>query len=391
MRNSKYFIISFIFASFVIGNGTLISQIAKVVLFVGFLYGFVNKTFLVKSKIFFLWNIIFALYCFLSIRWSIDQEESSAMSMTVLYSCICNIALYGLFCDRRFTFENIIKTIFICSILAYIYYILQNGLSVIGEEGRLSSQIGINLNSLGLSSAYGMICGILLFLKSNNKYHLLGSISLLVFILLTGSRTSLIFPILSCAIWYIMYSKNILIKIIPAFLISALVIFLVLNVESLYNLIGYRVEGLINGLLDNGQGDVDDSAKTRLMFIERGMEIFQENKWLGYGLASFGSVTGFNVYAHNNYVETLVGLGIIGTVIYYFIYLLILIKFYRLSRTHLKGIHALFLGVIISILVTHYGNVAYFCLADNAMLTFLAVCAFERNDDLICYLKNNDV
>lgn len=387
MKNYSVIVFIYIFSSFVFGNGTLPAMGAKVLIFLSMLICFVSYKKRTESNMFLLWNIVFSLFCFLSVRWSIDTKETLPMANTVLLSVICNYSLYYLISVNHIKLRIVFNWVIISSLIATLYYVLQNGFSFVGEAGRESgNHIGMNLNSLGFECAYGVIACFFNYKKTHRRKYVWAALYLAFFILLTGSRSALAFPIIAIGVWSVFSSPRIIPKFALISIVSIILIVLVIKIDLFYNLIGYRVESLLYGFM--GDEDIaDSSANTRLMFIELGWEKFSENPWLGFGLSTFGVLTGFDTYAHNNYVELLVGVGIVGTLIYYFYHLFLLFKLPSLSRKNHKSAAPLFLGFLIAIMITNYGNVSYFCLADNIAFTIIAIYTLELSSELLSPIK----
>lgn len=62
---------------------------------------------------------------------------------------------------------------------------------------------------------------------------------------------------------------------------------------------------------------VDYSTVLRARFIERGLALMTEAPIFGHGLDAFRLISGEGTYAHNNYIDLGVGVGVIGLIIYY--------------------------------------------------------------------------
>jgi O-antigen ligase len=67
----------------------------------------------------------------------------------------------------------------------------------------------------------------------------------------------------------------------------------------------------------------DVSTNERFEFAEIGLRLWAESPLWGHGLDQFRVLTYAETYAHNNYVELLVGLGVIGLLLYYALYAVI--------------------------------------------------------------------
>lgn len=129
-----------------------------------------------------------------------------------------------------------------------------------------------------------------------------------------------------------------------------------MNIPEFYNVLGIRIKGMTNFF--SGQGNVDDSTLVRIQMIDRGIELFKKKPILGYGIANYSVVSPFSTYSHNNYVELLVGVGIIGTIVYYSIYIYIIFNLLRFKKKD-KSL-SLFFALVLGIVVMEYGLVSYY-------------------------------
>src|SRR5690606_29786498 len=72
----------------------------------------------------------------------------------------------------------------------------------------------------------------------------------------------------------------------------------------------------VNRITDTISGDeVENSSLHRIYFAVEGWEAFKKKPILGYGVNSFRYYYG--LYSHNNFIELLFGLGLIGFLTYY--------------------------------------------------------------------------
>lgn len=77
----------------------------------------------------------------------------------------------------------------------------------------------------------------------------------------------------------------------------------------------------------------DTSAATRLDMIGEGWRLWLEAPILGHGIDQFRVLSQFATYSHNNYIEMLATLGIVGFILYYSVYLLLFLRGWRTRRT----------------------------------------------------------
>lgn len=141
--------------------------------------------------------------------------------------------------------------------------------------------------------------------------------------LITGSRKSLLAAVLGILLYIYLYSKYCLQKkrsvgklsIYIAILAVILVLYACYNNPVLYNIIGVRIEGFI--AMITGEGNQEASAVIRSRMIEKAFEMFKEKPFMGWGIEGFAQYSGFGVYSHNNYMETLVSFGLFGFLMMY--------------------------------------------------------------------------
>src|SRR5699024_7760225 len=123
------------------------------------------------------------------------------------------------------------------------------------------------------------------FSRKNIKY-----ISIIIFfvtlILLTGSRKALFILIFSFVYLELQTSnKYKYINFMKVISIVLIILYLIFNVEYLYDVIGYRIESLINSL--TSKGIADKSTLLRKQMIKFGITKFKERPILGYGLSNY--------------------------------------------------------------------------------------------------------
>ena len=114
--------------------------------------------------------------------------------------------------------------------------------------------------------------------------------------------------------------------------------------------------------------------------VSAGIEFFKERPLHGYGLDNYRVLLnhnyGIDAYAHNNYIELLVGQGIIGLFIFYYIYIYILFNLRKLLQSNKSSLLILFATIVILIMINDLGSVSY---ADKTVFIFFAViCAYIR-------------
>ena len=170
---------------------------------------------------------------------------------------------------------------------------------------------------LGMGVMYMMHLGC-----TKRKIWFLPMIIAVVLSLLTGSRKAILIIAAGGVLYTYLYAKYCMRKKAKGVLVFFFVILLVItliyacyNHPALYNILGHRIDGFIAML--TGDGGQEASAVERASMISKAFEMFMEKPLLGWGIEGFARYSGFGVYSHNNYMETLVSFGIFGFFLMY--------------------------------------------------------------------------
>ena len=149
-----------------------------------------------------------------------------------------------------------------------------------------------------------------------------------------------------------------------------LAIYLIFEVPFFYELIGWRMEGMI-ALFKGNTLEVDSSALSRAMMIQSALTVFYDNPIFGVGLDNFRFFNAVRVtYAHNNFVEIAADLGILGLIAYYWIFVYIVFDYLKKYKKHSKMRTFLFLVVVVYF-INHIGMVTIL-----EMLQSIFVCLY---------------
>lgn len=352
--------------------------------FLSYLIAF-NGRIPINDLSFFYWVLSFLGLGLVSLLWSL----SVSVGMDVVKTLVVIIAvLFLVHCSAKLGFDvnRILKGYFFATLINSVYVLLTVDLEQLGEV-----QLGVELlsgwngNSIGYMTAQGALIGCYL---SNTTKRKLEKLLYFIFLFLlsiltiyTGSRTAFIVLVAELILYFCLCKptkmiRNVLISVL--ILVSAL--YLVMNVESFYEVLGTRLEGLF--ALLNGGGGVDSSASIRDVFIKNGQKWFTESPILGYGLNNYKvlneTATGRLTYAHNNFIEIAVNLGVVGLMLYYGAYAYLVWKLFRLIKK--DRFYVFLLSSLIASLLAQYGSVNYYGFYQNflLMLCFLAVTVAKR-------------
>lgn len=274
----------------------------------------------------------------------------------------------------------ILKLIYIGSCISLIYLFLFVDLTqIVGN--RISEAItdedlaeSWNINSIGMQLALAVLIGFIICKYDKKKLiwltWIISSIGMLFAIMLTGSRKAILLLIIPFIVFALYDYKKHFTKALLMIFAAFGVIWLALNVEFFYDIIGKRIEDMINVISGNETGHEDNS---RAELIERGLNWFSLEPILGYGMNCFRVLSntvprfaGKNFYAHNNYIEILVGGGIVGFCVYYS-YVIFLVR----RLIHHRGIYFRYASVILVIVLTmDFANVNYYDVLMQMLIVF---------------------
>lgn len=328
--------------------------------------------YILKSKKIFIngyekWAIIFSTYCFLSIYWAESRTIAFSGALTVLWNAICTSCVVVLMLRSENRFHKSIKVVFFSSILYGLLIFTRYGFFIFLNQRSIGN---ISANEIGIRAAIGIIFGIMLLGKNmcNKKIiYILGIVINLFYIILSASRKALLLLLIPIGIYFIFKSKKIfkvIFNIIITIFLAIVVYQCIMKIDILYAFIGNRIETMINGIFKIG--NTDGSTEFRLDLIKWGIEWFKDNPVLGHGIDNFRYLLGFKstwtgdlgTYAHNNFIELAVDVGILGFIIYYFLYYKMIFRIIKNFKNR-NIMTILSLGIIIALLINEYGLVTY--------------------------------
>lgn len=248
-------------------------------------------------------------------------------------------------------------------------------------QGRLGEATEMNANMLAMLCVYGLVLAI--YLRRIGKHTKVTCGFRLVFyilvVLLTGSRKGVIMIAVAVAVIQLFVDRRKLLKNGLFTVVAAVVIYnLIMNVGVLYNIIGVRIENLLE-LLTEGSTE-ESSLNSRQLFIEIGMSYIKEKPWTGYGYDCFMlfprilQITGgeLGYYSHNNYIELLAGGGVIGFALYYIPVLHLLVTL--LKRSKMDACMPYLLAILVSKLAIEYARVSYYSRIDSYIIAVIVGC-----------------
>ena len=333
--------------------------------------GFVALSFIVNKKVYLTseikWIIIFWAYYFLSILWAKDMNDTLLCLNSAVQVIAISICLPLMIKDKKNLYIAI-KFIVFSLLYTSILLMLRTPPNYWGVT-RIGDATGLHQNIIGMRLAIGTTLALYCFHHENSKKSkILYVISMILFIviaLFTGSKKAIVIILLGVCSYELLISRGVKVFVKTLLIVAFVVIFfyIILHNEAIYNVLGDRIESTINTLTGNDNSDA--SFIERNYYMEKAMKLFSDNPLVGYGGNNFMThmrEIGYRhiAYSHNNYTELLATLGLIGFVIYYYIWIkteISLLNMYIKNNSHQS---LLFLIIITIILIMDYGNVSYY-------------------------------
>lgn len=311
---------------------------------------------------------LFAFFCGLSIFWSLDKGLSIEKTKTMFLLAVFILFSFNYFNRVQNSALKVTNVLAIVGIIFAVYILCYYGPISYFKQLFMGERIGReieNVNSIGIKmSVTFVICTFNAMFLKNKKYLFLSALPLIISIG-TGSRKAILFIIISLIILTIYFlrdsniNKKKLKKIFGAiFLVIAIIIILIQFIEIPFiSTQMNRMKGMINGVL--GSGKADHATSLRMSYIDAGIAQFKKTPIFGIGIDNARIINTDYTYLHNNFVELLTSVGIIGFVLYYATYFIILFNFIK-NIKKLNGHQIVAFALFSSLFIIEYGMVSYY-------------------------------
>lgn len=328
------------------------------------------------------WTAAYIVFFSLSLLWSINFKISGYILFQMIPILIVSFGTIRYLKDDQ-RLMKIVKCLFVLNIIMMVVILMMGDISTLEGGKRLGAMLNEeeenrtwNGNSVGMMLCFAVYFGMIIFMRDGmkSKAILFIPVALIIvyIILMTGSRKALLILLIPPVVYFFQNSKRTVIKVIPLlFILLALAYYVVMEIPAVYEVLGARMETL-GDIAEKGtdaEGDV-----SRLFLMQYGIEWFKQHPILGVGINCFRVLSnntpmfwGKNFYAHNNYIELLVDVGLVGMMIYYasYIYLFKRIK-------NLKGKYALWgMSCLIILAFRDVAMVSYYSMFNHLMICIL--------------------
>ena len=320
------------------------------------------------------WYLGIFLLCAISVVYSVSKDYTINNLFTLV------IPLILCFCITQVVVtNNDIKSIFITFSLSANILLLAILRNSSGIDGRVGRDLFGNENTFAIMGMLGLLCSIWLAFYSKNKwrvFYIFSVVAQFVLTSLSGGRKYIVIPFFF--FFLLVYLSELSRKkkiLFFSFLgiCGVLALIAILTIPILFNTIGFR-------LVDSSQTSHSDFL--RLLMVTSGLDYWLEAPFLGNGHHTFEYLFLINEslsysYSHNNYVELLCNLGILGFVLYYSYYIYTLIKLRKKRNPY----SSFFIAFILSFFVLEIGVVSYYGMTLCHLFLCLA-CISSYNDYL---------
>lgn len=346
--------------------------------------------------------IAFGAFCITSILWAEEPARSITMAFKTLPLLILfAIVLYNYLSCIDAGKELLLQCVYVSGIALALYVIwIQGGpgayLSLLGAGGRLGGEVA-NENVVGMGAAFSLIIAFYHVVYERRVVHTAIMILCGLVAFGTGSNKALIAIAFGCLVLliynaYLTGTVTSLLKTTALFAVLAGVLLLLLQMP-MFDTINTRFTEMINTF--TGSGKTSASTVERIGFAQAGMEQFFETPLLGIGIGNSGLITqkvivGHDTYLHNNYVELLACVGIVGTALFYAAILTPLLSV--LKRGKSNDAQAVLVAILILVwLVIQVGYVSYAEKTSYIYIVLMGLYAQPSNHGKDCLLYRRGV
>ena len=315
---------------------------------------------------FYLYIIVFALFCMASSLWAKDKFVAIEKGITV-FSLFITYAILFMFYYRFLSVDRLLKAILWSGYLVVIYSIysfgIDNIIATFMSGSRLPNKF-TNINGLAIVASFSFVIDAYYALYREIKVRNVLMLPTFIFILATASRKALVFVVVGVAL--LVFIKVAMKNFVKAI---ALLLIMILGALAVYNLMGRisifsglveRIDSLIMVVFKHEGGVSGDVW--RVAYQEVGIEQFFKTPIWGIGIDNSYLITsplGRETYLHNNYIELLACGGLVGFLIYYSIYFYIFYNLFKYKDGN-DSLSIICIVLAILILIMDFGMVTYY-------------------------------
>lgn len=319
---------------------------------------------------------LFSSFSFVSGVWAINPSTAFSRGLSLIILFVFTVLVYQVFEPENISL--IFKYIYIAGIAMTFFSIMDSGFASFYDaliQGKRMTGTMVAANTYGVYLSVSFISGIHFLVRSNRKIlNFLGLGIVGMGLLSSNSRNAFIVCAIGLVLyWLICIPNTEMIKKIRIIIIAGLLVYILYR----YGLFDSIINRMNNLELD---GTGDNSVNHRMFMISFGLSQFLKSPIWGFGinnaqylLESFFART----YLHNNYIELLVDVGLIGFLLYYSNYILTLKRmlFFLKEDKKNEGYASLLIVICLMLMVAdtsivfYYNKLTYIFFAASMILT----------------------
>lgn len=344
-------------------------------------------------------SFIFSFFCLISTIWAKNRGLAFSKGAHLILLSLLLFFTYNFFSQIKIknSKQILLKIIMYSGIILSIYTVFYSGVvnyfvQFFNAERAGEGIINANINSVAYKSCLSFLLLIYFALKEKNKNYWLLTIMPLIIVIGTQSKKVLAILVLGLIILAINWIKSdkksqktkMKIILLILFLVTVLIALLILINSPI--ILGWkkRIFGLIEAILGLGKGD--RSTRKRIQFLKLGIGQFIHTPILGMGIDNSRLLTidflGYPIYLHNNMIELLSGVGLVGFTLYYGMYYYI---FKNLLKNKKDEYFSIILILFFSSIICDIGAVTYYYKITYIVLSILII--LTENDDNFISIK----
>lgn len=286
---------------------------------------------------------LFVLYSYISVLWAYNPEYCMESDGRLLRSVLMAWIICMLV-KTRWQWHMAMLMIAIAGVvdgLFYLQYVDLTKLAAARFNSQLASNIG-GLPHLNIVAMYMAFAGVFFMSELSDKRHkpvwartalIILLVVTIVIVFMFGSRKSIL-TVAAGVFLYIMVASSGMRKIQMACLVAIAVCLLLALLPPEY--IEFVIKRLF-GTFDS-ERHLAPEDRFRLRMIQNAGEYITSAPLFGHGFYNFaelfGRDTGAYLYAHNNMIECMTGGGIVGFVLYYSLFYIIIRNWWLTRKTN---------------------------------------------------------
>lgn len=345
-----------------------------------------------------IWYSCVVLVCALSLIWAKVNTWNYvyALFKDTFIPLICFIVCVEIYLKKNNSPVNLLN----CLIVAEVFVMLRAIINTPWVEmfqsldSRLfASGLGRNYNDFTTQMTLVSLIISYMSFYVDKKYKQI-FLTFMVFIIISASRKAMVVSVLGYIIVYLCSSginaKKLMKRLVMLIVILGVLLFAIFNNSFLYSLVGEKLLSMFQSLgLSSSEmlnsinvSDIDHSMHGRAVLREEAFKQFIANPILGIGYYNFQYFNQYGLYAHNNYLELLADLGMIGFILYYSMYFGVFITASKrvLNKQDKNAAFKFVLIYLVMLMVMEYAQITFFRLfALIPTIIVFRLCDYYQN------------